>query len=136
MTIVGASTPLLLADNPQAWLATHLTAHQSADDEDLSPGQRWVRIADLLADDTAHLRREHARMIAENGTPPAAAAKWLAGWFAGRLADRAGFVYAASAALLLAPEAARFRLHPDGWPDRLDPGAVPVAVVAGHPWAG
>lgn len=138
VTLAAAPTPLLPADTPDEWLATHLTAHQAARDDEPSPGSsRWVGTAQLLADDAAHLRREHARMVAEDGTPPAAAAKWLASWFAGHLADSAGYVYAtASAALLLRPGAARFRLHPDGWPDRVDPGPVRVAVVDGHPWAG
>lgn len=48
-----------------------------------------------------------------------------------------GFVYAtASAALLLEPGAARFRLHAGGWPERVDQGPAAVAVAAGHPWAG
>ena len=65
-----------------------------------------------------------------------AAAKWLLTWFAGGLADAVGFVFAtASAALLAEPDRVRFGLHPDGWPDRVDPGPVPVAVAAGHPWA-
>jgi len=53
------------------------------------------------------------------------------------LADAVGFAYAtASAALLLRPGAARFRRHPDGWPDRIELGELSVAVAAGHPWAG
>lgn len=128
--------PLLTAATPQDWLDTHLAAHRS--DEHAGPGpHRWVGVADLLADDAALLHRAHARMVADDATPPAAAAKWLTGWFAGGLADAVGFVYAAaSAALLVRPGSARFQLHPDGWPVRVDPGPAPVAVTAGHPWAG
>jgi hypothetical protein len=131
-------SPLLTAATPQDWLDTHLESHQSAHDEHSEPGPRnWMGVADLLADDAAHLHRMHARMVALDGTPPAAAAKWLAAWFAGGLADAAGFVYAtASAALLLEPGAARFRLHAGGWPERVDPDPAAVAVTARHPWAG
>lgn len=131
--------PLLTAATPADWLATHLVAQQSAHDEPGEPDgeRRWVDVAELLADDAAPLRRAHARLLAQDDAPPAAAAKWLASWFAGGLAGAVGFVYgAAAAALLVEPGATRFRLHPDGWPDRCDPGPVRAAVVAGHPWTG
>ena len=134
------AVPLLAAPTPDAWLEGHLVANQSAHEEPGEPAgaeRRRIAIPDLLADDASFLRRAHATLIAQDGATPAAAAKWLVGWFAGGVAGTAGFVYAAaSAALLIAPEAVRFRLHPDGWPDRCDPGPVRVAVTADHPWAG
>ena len=58
-------------------------------------------------------------------------------WFAGGLADTVGFMLAmAGAAPLVELDATRWRMDPDGWPEYADPGAVPVAVPAGHPWAG
>lgn len=42
---------------------------------------------------------------------------------------------ASAAALLVRAEQVRFRLHPEGWPDRCDVGPADVAVAVGHPWA-
>jgi hypothetical protein len=81
--------PLLRAADPQEWLATHLEAHQSAHDEAhgvvVGGELRWVGVAELLDGDAAVLRREHTRMVTQDGTPPAAAAKWLVSWFAGAI---------------------------------------------------
>ena len=132
-----APVPLLTAATPREWLATHLVAHQAAHDEDGgSPDRTWITLDELLADGAAALRAAHARLVTDGATPQAAA-KWLVSWFAGRLADAVGHTWASAAsALLVRPDAVRFRLHPDRWPDRADPGPVPVAVAPGHPWAG
>jgi hypothetical protein len=136
--VITAPGPLLLrAATPQEWLATHLEARQSAHDDPAAGQPRWVGVADLLADGAAPLRAAHARLVAAGGTPPAAAAKWLVGWFAGGLADASGYLLAAASAALLVPAGAtRFRLHPGGWPERTDPGTAAVAVAESHPWAG
>lgn len=136
-TVLGAG-PLLPAATPRRWLDTHLAAHQAAHDEPEAPADHtWVGVDQLLADGAARLHRQHAEVQAEHGAPPAAAAKWLVGWFAGLLADAVGFTLAtASAALLVQPGRARFRLDADDYPDRVDPGPATVAVAPGHPWAG
>ncbi|MGE3288443.1 MAG: hypothetical protein AB7J32_20420 [Pseudonocardia sp.] len=130
--------PLLPAATPRRWLETHLAAHQAAHDADgpgAAPVRRWTGVAALLGDDAAALHEIHADLVAD-GASPAAAAKWLASWFAGGIADIVGFVFAtASAALLVRPGRARFRLDADGRPDRVDPGQATVAVPEGHPWA-
>ncbi|MGD9531538.1 MAG: hypothetical protein AB7V44_32750, partial [Pseudonocardia sp.] len=130
--------PLLPAATPLRWLETHLAAHQAAHDAD-GPGaatpRRWTGVGALLDDDAAALHDLHAGLVAD-GAAPAAAAKWLASWFAGGIADVVGFVFAtASAALLVRPGRARFRLDDGGLPDRVDPGPARVAVAEGHPWA-
>jgi len=130
----STDAPLLAAATPWEWLATHLT---SDPDVDGAPEPAWVGVDELLAGQAAHLRRCHARLVAEDGATPQAAAKWLTSWTAGQLADAVGFTYAAaSAALLVRPGRARFGLDGGGYPDRVDPGPVGIAVSIGHPWAG
>lgn len=136
----GSAGLLLPADTPALWSAVHPEARAARHDEptpDGAAGPAWATAAHLLADDAAVLRAAHARACEEDGAFPAAAAKWVVSWFAGGLADAVGFMFAgASAAPLVRLDRARWRLHRDGWPDRVDPGDVPVAVAAGHPWAG
>ena len=116
--------PLLPVATPGEWLATHLAAHQPADDE--PDGATWLGVEELLADGAAALRERHERLRAEDGASSPAAAKWLVSWFAGLLADAVGFTLAtASAALLVRPGATRFRIDPDGWPDR---GCAPTST--------
>lgn len=136
--ITTAPSPLVLpAATPREWLATHLEARQAVHDDPHAGPVRWVGPDALLADDAAHLRELHARLRERDGAPPAAVAKWVAGWFAGGVAAASGYVLAAaSAALLLPADGLRFRLHPEGWPERVDPGTDAVAVAPGHPWAG
>jgi hypothetical protein len=135
----ATSTPLLAAATPQAWLATHLAAHFIRHDVDGSADRdhAWFTAAALLAEDAAVLHRTHARLVADDGATPAAAAKWVAGWFPGGLADAVGFTLAtAAAALLLDGDAVRWRMNPGGWPDLVDPEGASMAVAAGHPWSG
>lgn len=133
MTIAAPPAPPLHAGTPHAWLTTHLPPFQAAHDAHApaTAPHRWVGTDEVLAD--GFLRGEHARLTAD-GTPPAAAAKWLAGWYAGGVAEVVGFGYGTGAFALL-PDAPRFRLHPGGWPDRADVGTR-VAVARGHAWAG
>ena len=101
------------------------------------PDHRWFTAADLLLDDAAVLRATHHRLLADGAATPAAAAKWVAGWFPGALADAVGFTLAtAAAALLLDGDAVCWRMNPGGWPDLVDPAGASVAVAAGHPWSG
>lgn len=131
--------PLLRAATPAAWLATYGAADAGVveptghRDE---PAPAWLRAVDLLDGEASGLRDVHARLCADR-VPPAAAAKWVVSWFAGGLAEVVGFMLAmAAAAPLVERGRTRWRLHPDGWPDLVDPGPVPVVVPAGHPWAG
>lgn len=137
---VGTPELLLTAPTPARWLRTHLTAHvgdHDVPDEERSGAPRWVGLADLLADDSAMLREAHRGLQVDDGAAPTAAAKWLVSWFAGSFADAAGFTLAtASAGLCAHPEQVRWRLHPDGWPDRVEVGHPRVVVRTGHPWSG
>jgi hypothetical protein len=138
------TVPLLPAATPQEWLATHLDRSMRSHEE---PGydeatRTWLTVADVLADDHAHLRRERARLGEEDGAPAVAAAKWLTGWYAGGIAHAIGYTYAfASAALLVDVDRIRFGLHADGWAQLVDLGDVEagdleVVVAEGHPWEG
>lgn len=133
------SSPPLVAGNPRAWLEQHLAAHQRRHDEHTAPEleRRWVGVVDLLRGDAAFMREVHAGVMVRDGAPPAAAAKWLAGWYAGQLAGAVGYVYSAGlAGMLVRPESVRFALHPEGWAQRIDLTGAEPAVVVGHPWAG
>lgn len=133
------SAPLLRAETPQGWLATHLDPLLRKHD---APGfvestRVWRSRADVLADDAAVLRAEHARVMAEDGAPAVAAAKWVTDWYAGRLASAVGYLYAyGSATAVVDPDRVRFGLHPDGWVQLVDLGDPLIVVLADHPWAG
>lgn len=133
------SQPPLRAAHPRAWLEEHLSARQRRHDADAVPEaeRRWVDLADLLRDDATHLREAHLRVMTQDGAPPPAAAKWVASWYAGQLADAVGYVYAAGhAAMLVRPDLVRFGLHPEGWAQLVDVTCAETVVVAGHPWDG
>jgi hypothetical protein len=124
--------PLILpGSGPEAWLAEHLAGrHVARESGSGSP----VSLHDVLADGAALLVAAHRRLTAD-GTPGPAAATYLAGWFAGAVADVTGFVLAtAGAGLLLDRDTVRLTLHPDGWPERVDP-AGHMVVARDHPWA-
>ncbi|MBL8927547.1 MAG: hypothetical protein JNM77_15140 [Pseudonocardia sp.] len=117
---------LLYAPTPRDWLATHGSV-------DLGGDGRWLSGPELVADG---LRAAHARLCAED-VPSVPAAKWVVAWYAGGLAETVGFMLAlADAAPLVDLGRTRWRQHPDGWPELVDPGPVPVVVPVGHPWAG
>lgn len=130
--------PLLTAPSPSEWLATCLPIFTGRyDDPAAEHSTRSAGVADLLADDAAHLRAVHVRLVAEYDATPMAAAKWLVSWVAGELAGAVGFTLAAaSAGLLVHRDGARWRIEDGGRPGRVDPGTAPVVVAAGHPWAG
>lgn len=134
------ATPLLLhAGTPQQWLEQHLEAHLAVHETSpVDPAERtWVEGRDVLGDDAAFLRAAHRRILGEGGGTPQMAAKWLVGWTAGTVADAVGFVLAAGGAGVLADTAPlRWRLHPDGWVDRVSLHGCTVLVPPGHPWAG
>jgi hypothetical protein len=129
---------LLPSPTPAQFLAEHLDAHttrlEDAEPAD-SPGFRWLSHDDLLRDNGALLRERHGILVGTDGTPAPAAAKYLAGWIGGVLAESVGFVFAMASAGVLADESVRWRLHPDGWIDRVDVSRCRFAVPAGHPWA-
>ncbi len=85
---------------------------------------------DLVADGGAVLRSVHRKLTA-SGLPPAAAATYLAGWYGGAVAHLVGTSIAIDrAALIVDPSKVRFRLHPEGWPEHVDPAGSPTAGSA------
>ena len=129
----------LRAPSAPEWLATHLAERfgHRGDNGPTGPAQ-VVNLSDLLADGAAPVRAHHARLVAA-GIPGAAAATYLADWFAGAVAGAVGYGLAtAGAGFLLAEsdgcDGIRFHLHPDGWPLRVELPARP-AVLPDHPWA-
>lgn len=104
-------------------------------DADGSP-RRVLTLAELVADDAELLRSSHARLVAE-GTPPPAAAAYLAGWYGAGPAGALGIVVAVTgAAPDLDAEAVRLTVHTDGWVERVDIGAPRLLVGPEHRWAG
>lgn len=137
---VPALELVLHAPDPQAWLDTHLRARFEDWEEQagLSAAGAVLPTSDLLADDAALVSVHHDRLVAD-GTPAAAAATYLADWYAGTVAGAVGYALAtAGAGFLPGPgddEAGlRFHLHPDGWPFRVELPARAV-VLADHAWA-
>lgn len=131
------SEPLLSSSGPAAFLTEHLDPHTARLDADGPAGDAdyaWLTSADLLADNGGLLRHQHTRLV-EEATPLAAAAKYLAGWYGGWLAESVGFVYAMAGAGVLTDTSVRWRQHPDGWIDRVDLSACRMAVPQEHPWA-
>jgi len=130
----------LPAPSTQAWLDTHLRARFDdwEEEAELTGPAEVIGITDLHADDGARLRAAHDRLVVE-GTPPPAAATYLADWYAGAIAGAVGYGLATAGAGFLAtptPDAeVQLHLHPDGWPFRVElPGHV--LVLPDHPWAG
>lgn len=126
---------LLISPTPADFLATHLEQRQAADDVPGGADGTWVLLEELLGDDGRLLREDHARLV-EGGTVPNAAANYLAGWYGGLLAQAVGFVQATAGVGLVVNESVRWRLHPGGWPDRVDVSGAKMIVPAEHPWAG
>jgi hypothetical protein len=129
---VPLSLPLVLpGPGPDAWLAEHFVGRYG---EHESGAGVPVSLDEVLADGADTLVAAHRRLTAA-GTPAPAAATYLAGWYAGALADATGFVLAtAGAGLLLDRKTMRLTVHPGGWPERVEPGTR-VAVARNHPWA-
>ncbi|NHC13630.1 hypothetical protein [Motilibacter deserti] len=125
-----ADAPLALAAaTPAAWLRTHLEPRLGG----TAPGD-WSGLDRL---ELPRLRELHALTMASRGASPAAAAKWLCGWYAGGVAAAIGLaLVTAEAALVPAAGQVRWRVNPGGWPDAYSLGALRVVVAAGHPWAG
>ena len=130
--------PLLSSAGPAALLTDHLDPHTARLDTDGQPVHveyAWFSTAELLAEDGALLRQQHTRLVEAVDTPPAAAAKYLAGWYGGWLAESVGFVYAMAGAGALTDTSVRWRQHPEGWIDRVDIASCSMAVASDHPWA-
>ena len=137
MTVLAAR-PQLAAPSPQQWFDTVLEAHLAANQAEVTDpaAHPWVDGSQVLADDAAMLRAAHARILAGGGTAQMAA-KWLAGWTAGSVGDAVGFTLGvAGAGVLAGTRPLRWRLHPDGWVDRVSLVGCTVLVPADHPWAG
>ncbi len=98
---------------------------------------RWMAIGDVVADGCGWLHELHARAMAEYAAPPDTAATYLAGWYAGALADVVGYGLAtARAGIVLRPEDVRLHVHPGGWVDRIELDSPTAVVPDGHPWGG
>ncbi len=126
---------------PGEWAAAVLQqrydrwADHDADGEP-APG-RWMSVGDVVAGGCRWLRELHPTVMSEYTAPPDTAATYLAGWYAGALADVVGYGLAtAGAGIVLRPEAVRLRVHPDGWVDRIELDLPTAVVPDGHPWAG
>lgn len=140
MTTSTTTTPLpmvLQADDPDAWLATHLAARFHDWEAEAPPATEpaIVSVHDVLADDAAFLHDAHDRLVA-GGTPPQAAATYLAGYHGGMVAGAVGYGLAAAGAgfLIDDPVAVRCHVHPAGWIARVE---LPARVVVdrNHPWS-
>jgi hypothetical protein len=126
---------LLEAATPAEFIATHLERRQAKDDVREAPEGTWVSLAQLLDDDAQILRHTHANLVA-GGAVPKAAANYVAGWFGGHLAAAIGYTHATTGAGLVCDGSVRWRLHPGGWPDRVDVSQVRLVVPPGHAWTG
>jgi hypothetical protein len=127
------------AADPAAWLAVHLSARYDEHEEE-APDPALVRLVgleEILADDAALLRQVHRGLTAD-GTPPAAAATYLADWYAGAVGSAVAYCLAVGGAgFEVDAGELRWHLHPDGWPLRVELGRpVAVLVDGAHPWAG
>lgn len=125
---------VLPALDPAAWRATHLPARRAAWG-DVGEIAEHRDLAELLVNGAAELRAAHARLV-EEGTPPAAAAMYVAGWFAGGVAEAVGWgLVAGGAGFVVDPASVVYGLHEEGWV--VDVGVDGATVVDRvHPWAG
>lgn len=135
----------LIGPDPQTWADTVLQgrfdrwADEDTDHEPdgLDRGGTWITIDDVIADDCALLRELHSRLMARNQAPADTAATYLAGWYAGAVADVVGYGLAtAGAGIVLRPDGVRLHVHVDDWVDRIRLQAPVALVPGGHPWAG
>lgn len=132
---------ITLADGPGEWAAAVLQQRYDRWAEhdpggEPAPG-RWMSVADVVADGCRWLRDLHPTVMSEFAAPPDTAATYLAGWYAGALADVVGYGLAtAGAGMVLRPEAVRLHVHPDGWVDRIELASPRAVVPGGHPWSG
>ncbi|PWJ56238.1 hypothetical protein SAMN06264364_101213 [Quadrisphaera granulorum] len=126
------------AESPQEWADTCLRSFLRSEDPSVDERERaWLTSADLFADGAAHLRESHRRIMKEHSATPAAAAKWLVGWYPGRVAHALGYAYANRAAsITVDADQLRFGRHPDGWTQVVDFGSARFVVSEAHPWAG
>jgi len=129
---------LLSSTGPADFLSEHLdrhTARWESGGDSADSSFTWFDIDDLLDADGALVQQQHRRLVEAENTPPAAAAKYLARWYGGWLAESVGFVYAMAGAGVLTDKSVRWRQHPDGWIDRVDITGCPMVVMQDHPWA-
>lgn len=128
-----------MAETAQLWFDLHLESHLAVfEAEPVDETSRiWVSEAQLLAGDAAFLRAAQHRILDSSGGTPQMAAKWLVGWYAGKVADAVGFVLATGrAGVLVDTRPLRWRTHPDGWADRVSVDGCTVLVGPEHSWAG
>lgn len=126
-----------IAGDPWTWYVDVVRAHSDVDGPFDADSPRWVDPATLLGDGSTSLPVLHQHLIDHDRTPPATAAMYLAGWFAGYTAEVVGLGLATErAGFLVDPSQLRWHLHADGWPERIELGNVDVLVPPGHRWIG
>lgn len=131
----SAQTKAPPAADPATWYQTVVRAHADTDGPATTDPSRWVDLATLLGDGPTSLHGLHRHLVEHDRTPPATAAMYLAGWFAGYTAEIVGLALAtAQAGFLVDPAQLRWQLHADGWPERIELGDVDVVVPPRHAW--
>ncbi|MGQ0632278.1 MAG: hypothetical protein ACT4P1_14745 [Sporichthyaceae bacterium] len=144
-------TERALAADLATWCATDLAAfyaeeeaaaaaeehdHDHDHDHDDPAALPLLTLDGLLTDDLAHLRATFAEVCADGSTPQAAAT-YLAGWFAGGVAQVVGLaLVTADAGVLVEPDTVGWRVASEGWPEVVECSGPRVVVAAGHRWAG
>jgi hypothetical protein len=125
------------ADGPQGWVDTVLQRRHDRRARVGSDDDAWLRLGDLVADEAGPLVGLHRRVMTRYRAPADTAATYLAGWFAGIVADAVGHCLAtAGAGLVVDADEVQFHQHRDGWVDRLSLQGVRAVVTHDHPWAG
>jgi hypothetical protein len=124
--------------DPATWLreqmATIRRGRFAGEDLDALLATAEVVTLDDITGDGPRLRAEFDRLV-ELGTPPQAAAHYLAGWYAGALGELIGVgIAAADAGFVVEPSTIRWTVHADGWPISVD-AEVRAIVPTAHPWA-
>ncbi|MGE0141039.1 MAG: hypothetical protein AB7R77_24825 [Ilumatobacteraceae bacterium] len=129
--------PPLAAATPADWLERHLSAmFADLGSPPLQPADTWLTRAALLAHDAHEVRAMFARRCADR-LPPQTSATFVAAFVGGPLAGAIGFVLAGTGAgVVVDPERTRWRLHPDGFIDRVELAGATFLVDPDHPWAG
>lgn len=128
----------LVEHDPSAWTERYV-AERRADlfetDGDEPTAFTSVTARDVTDVDSPYLRAEFDRLRGLD-VPPKPAAMYLAGYYAGAIADFVGFgLVGARAGFLVDLDGSSFLRHPDGWIDRVVP-RFDTVVPRGHPWDG
>ncbi|MFT4034593.1 MAG: hypothetical protein QM679_03345 [Patulibacter sp.] len=131
-------TMVLPSATPREWIETYHRASLLGSAEPPGGGRRCRNLTrdEVLAQDGALLGELHAALV-RGGTPPKAAAKYLAHGFGALLARAVGYAVVASGASFVVDAGVCWRIEPDDlYPGTVDLG-MPLALVdPTHRWAG